>query len=185
VYICIIYVFCYNLGSDTTWTYVEWNKKIQKNFETYFWIPYEKNCHNQIEPHPELINRRGIYKDTVGATNKWGDYQLRCNYPVAMVVVSAVNCIYLFIVGCSLIKYVILMYLYLFTKAPELFTPDNARKALQTVSDVLLGPLGMKTLDPSDWAYDGFYNNDNDTTDPKLANGFNYHQGPVRTFINF
>ncbi|XP_025406439.1 glycogen debranching enzyme isoform X4 [Sipha flava] len=135
-------------GSVTEWTYEEWNKKIQTNFEAYFWIPVDKSSRNQIEPHPELIYRRGIYKDTVGATNKWGDYQLRCNYPVAMVV------------------------------APELFSPDNARIALQTVSDVLLGPLGMKTLDPCDWAYDGFYNNDNDTTDSKVANGFNYHQGP-------
>ncbi|XP_060864608.1 glycogen debranching enzyme isoform X2 [Metopolophium dirhodum] len=135
-------------GSETTWTYKEWNEKIQNNFEIHFWIPEEKNGQMQVEPHPELINRRCIYKDTVGATNKWGDYQLRCNYAVAMAV------------------------------APELFNPDHARIALQTVTNVLLGPLGMKTLDPSDWAYDGFYNNDNDTTDLKVANGFNYHQGP-------
>lgn len=92
----------FNLGSITFWSYEEWNGKIQKNFEAHFWIPQDKNIRNKVESLPELINRRGIYKDTLGASNKWGDYQLRCNYPVAMAVVSLFNIILFFIVICSL-----------------------------------------------------------------------------------
>lgn len=96
------------------------------------------------------VNRRGIYKDTVGASQTWCDYQLRCNLVVALAV------------------------------APGLFDATHARVALRSVEHYLLGEsnqLGIKTLDPSDWAFRGNYDNDDNTT-RETARGWNYHQGP-------
>lgn len=38
--------------------------------------------------------------------------------------------------------------------------------------------LGLKTLDPSDYTYNGNYNNDDHSTNAATAEGFNYHNGP-------
>lgn len=66
-------------------------------------------------------------------------------------------------------------------KAPELFDPVHARQALHVIEHVLLGPLGMKTLDPKDWGYRPNYDMSIDG-EYHTAKGFNYHQGPVFLF---
>ena len=82
--------------------------------------------------------------------------------------------------------------------APELFTPKRALGALHIADSSIRGPLGMKTLDPSDSQYRPNYDNSNDGTDQAIAKGWNvsvhigrigagiakigltdqYHQGP-------
>lgn len=130
------------------WTWKKWSSMLQANFEKYFYIPLADEKPLMEDPSADMINRRGIYKDSLGASLRWQDYQLRPNFLVAMVV------------------------------APELFDKRRAQNALNLAKKHLCGPLGMKTLDPSDWNYRGDYDNGNDTADPKIAHGYNYHQGP-------
>ncbi|XP_041849646.1 glycogen debranching enzyme isoform X1 [Melanotaenia boesemani] len=100
------------------------------------------------EKRPDLVHKTGIYKDSYGASSPWCDYQLRPNFTIAMVV------------------------------APELFSLERAWKALEVAEKKLLGPLGIKTLDPDDMVYCGVYDNALDNDNYNLAKGFNYHQGP-------
>lgn len=60
------------------WSFKEWSNKIKMNFEESFYI----------DKHDEYVNQLNIYKDTVGASKRWPDYQMRCNFPVAMAIVN-------------------------------------------------------------------------------------------------
>ena len=98
-------------------------------------------------PH---INKREIYKDTLNSSIPWADYQLRPNFLIAL-------CL-----------------------APQMVKPEHANKALMQCKSMLLNgenSIGIKTLDPSDYTYNGVYDNSNDSDDPKVSHGFNYHNG--------
>ncbi|KAK4052230.1 bifunctional 4-alpha-glucanotransferase/amylo-alpha-1,6-glucosidase [Microbotryomycetes sp. JL221] len=137
-------------GQKKTVTYKEWAELIQNSFERLFYVPADAKDDDKYSVKPELIARRGIYKDVQGtpAERARADYQLRGNFPIAMSV------------------------------APELFDPEHALGALKVYEDVLVGPLGVATLDPSDPDYRGYYDNSNDSDDYHVAKGWNYHQGP-------
>ncbi|XP_028328469.1 glycogen debranching enzyme isoform X1 [Gouania willdenowi] len=133
-------------GADTRVSYCQWNQQLQQSFEAWFWVSGEPNDPN--ERRQDLVHKKQIYKDSVGASSPWCDYQLRPNFTIAMVV------------------------------APELFSVERAWKSLKVVEQKLLGFLGMKTLDPDDMVYCGVYDNALDNDNYNVSKGFNYHQGP-------
>lgn len=136
-------------GKKTLVTYQQWADLLQKSFERAYYIPLDASEDGAYDLDPKLVNRRGIYKDVYGSSKgrEWADYQFRSNFPIAMCV------------------------------APELFKPQHAMNALNKAKEILVGPLGMKTLDPSDWNYRPNYDQ-RETDDPSTSCGWNYHNGP-------
>ncbi|KAK5558878.1 bifunctional 4-alpha-glucanotransferase/amylo-alpha-1,6-glucosidase [Exophiala xenobiotica] len=129
-------------------SFEEWADRIKANFEKCYWVPVDPKDDVETDIDPKIINRRGIYKDLYRSGKEYEDYQLRPNFPIAMVV------------------------------APDLFTQERALRALKMADDVLRGPTGMATLDPSDLNYRPYYINSEDSTDFSTSKGRNYHQGP-------
>jgi glycogen debranching enzyme len=129
-------------------TFGDWAAKIKDSFERCYWVPMDAKDDSKYDINTKIINRRGIYKDLYKSGKEYEDYQLRCNFPIAM------------------------------TVAPELFVPTHALHALTLADTVLRGPTGMATLDPKDLNYRPYYNNSEDSTDFATSKGRNYHQGP-------
>jgi glycogen debranching enzyme len=135
-------------GTSEFLSFADWDARIKTHFEKCFYVPRDAREDAQYRVTRQYINRRAIYKDTYKSSAKYTDYQLRPNLCVAMVV------------------------------APELFVPAHAAETLDIVEKHLLGPLGMRTLDPSDSHYRGHYDNSNHSDDFYSAGGFSYHLGP-------
>lgn len=129
-------------------TYEAWALKIKQSFEHAYYIPASDADFPKYDVNPAIVNRRGIYKDVYRGKKEYRDYQLRPNFPIAMVV------------------------------APDLFTPEYALGALEIADKALRGPTGMATLDPSDHEYHPNYINSDDSDNYATAKGRNYHSGP-------
>ncbi|GMM38938.1 bifunctional 4-alpha-glucanotransferase/amylo-alpha-1,6-glucosidase [Saccharomycopsis crataegensis] len=129
-------------------SFEKWEQLVGENFERVYYIPMDDADNHKFDVNPAIINRRGIYKDLYRSGKEYEDYQLRPNFAIAMVV------------------------------APELFTPKYAVGALRIADTTIRGPVGMRTLDPSDYNYRPYYINSEDSTDFLTSKGRNYHQGP-------
>lgn len=129
-------------------TFKDWAARIKYNFERCYYIPVSSGEDAHHDVDPSIVNRRGIYKDLYRSGKPYEDYQFRANFTIAM------------------------------TVSPDLFTPSRALSALSTADSVLLGPIGVATLDPTDLNYQPNYNNSDDSSNFATAKGRNYHQGP-------
>ncbi|OHT13097.1 Amylo-alpha-1,6-glucosidase family protein [Tritrichomonas foetus] len=129
-------------------TWSSWSNLICSNFESWFYIPTNPSHDERYFVENKHIGLRGIYKDTVGSAVEFPDYQFRPNICVAM------------------------------TVAPELFDPVHAVRCLNLVEERLMGKIGMRTLDPTDYRYRPYYRNSEDSEDFFTSQGFNYHNGP-------
>lgn len=135
-------------SDDKTISYQAWAERLKANFEKCYYVPLLPAEDGDYNVNSKLVNRRGMYKDLYKSGKEYEDYQLRCNFPIAM------------------------------TVAPDLFDPDHALEALCLADSVLRGPTGIATLDPGDLNYRPYYRNSEDSKDFATSKGRNYHQGP-------
>ncbi|KAI8632263.1 glycoside hydrolase family 133 protein [Xylariaceae sp. FL1651] len=135
-------------SDGTEITFSAWADILKSSFEYSYYVPENPSDDSQYAVNPNVVNRRGTYKDLFRSGKEYEDYQLRPNFAVAM------------------------------TVAPDLFDPDHAMGALVLADQVLRGPTGMATLDPADLNYRPYYVNSEDSTDFATSKGRNYHQGP-------
>lgn len=128
------------LSDKETLSYKTWAALIKENFEKEFYVNKKVIIDNNTF-------KDDIYKDVLNHPARYGDYQLRPNFLIAMAV------------------------------APELFTRQKALNALSQIEKYILvkNGMGMRTLDLDGKNYNGNYDNSDDSNNFKTAHGYNYH----------
>lgn len=191
------------IDPEAEFTYSLWEQRLQQAFDKLFYIPKEDTAvarkvgsssvipmtdYTKKQLNPALIHRRGIYRDTLNASETWRDYQLRPNYCVALSVapelcpkdhaVSSLQCISTLLFGMKTPKALQEeVELYQKRKGPDAVEVIRAM-VNDNVRPTYTPQLGLKTLDPADYNYHGDYNNDDRSSNFAVADGFNYHNGP-------
>jgi glycogen debranching enzyme len=135
-------------GVSESLSWSHWSDLLCANFESWFYIPGKADLDEKYFIESKFVGIRGIYKDIVGSSCEFADYQFRPNVAVAM------------------------------TVAPELFDPVHAVRCLDRMEERLMGAVGMRTLDASDWQYRPFWHSREPAGDVLTEAGFNYHNGP-------
>ena len=69
----------------------KWARQIRENFHRCFFVPEDESKDGMFVIDRKYVNKRGIYKDTFGATQPWEDYQLRPNFFFAMAYVNIMH----------------------------------------------------------------------------------------------
>ncbi len=91
---------------------------------------------------PKIINKRGIYKDTVGSASGWADYQLRPNLVRSLLSCNSVGarvCGWDFVLSIVCADGSILAQAVAMAVAPDLFVTEHAQTALSQYETLLLG----------------------------------------------
>ncbi|KAI8889108.1 glycoside hydrolase family 133 protein [Backusella circina FSU 941] len=136
------------LANEETKTFRQWEELLQNHFERIYYVPKDSSMDQDYEIISDIVHRRGIYKDVIRSSEPFTEYQLRPNFFIAM------------------------------TVAPELFKKAHAHQAIMISKEVLVTPIGIRSLDFADLQYRPFYRNSDETDDFQTSKGLNYHQGP-------
>lgn len=81
----------------------DWAAQIKANFHRCFYVPESPELDDQFLIDKRYVNKRGIYKDVLGATQPWEDYQLRPNIFFAMAYVNNNNINNIIIINCAFV----------------------------------------------------------------------------------